>query len=186
MAELFNIRSLPIFKVFVVVVFARSLSALKVPSTITLPSKVSVTFELKSETPTEPEEVVPAPVYIRVAATFAELSVIVILSFGRMCPSEAAEIVAAATACAAESIKETEAWPFHSAKEAATVDVIFELVLSSKINTPPSRDAFIDFEKLIKGAVIVIPVALSIIGTDKEPVLILRPEAMADPDCKVI
>ena len=72
---------LPTFRLFVSVVFAVSLSADRVPSTITEPSKLSTTKALKSEACKEDADVALFPVYILVPALFAELSVTVILSF---------------------------------------------------------------------------------------------------------
>ena len=165
---------LPTFKVLVVVVFAASLSALNVPSTITLPLKVSTTKGPKSEAATEAAEVVPVPVKILVPALFAELSVIVTLSFGRINPSIEAAITAVAAACAA-------AFERLPAKSEAFAADIFELVLSSKVKIAPSRDAFTDFEKVIVLVATVVPVALSMIGTKREPVITVSPDAIADP-----
>ena len=170
---------LPTFKVFVVVVFAASLSALNVPSTITLPLKVSTTKELKSEAATAPAEVVPVPLYIRVPALSAELSVIVTLSFGLRKPSIEAAITAVAAACAAAFVR-------VPAKSDAFAADILELVFSSKVKIPPSRAAFIDFEKLISTVVTVTPLAASIIGTCKDPVATVNPVAIAEPPASVI
>ena len=170
---------LPTFKVFVVVVFAANLSALNVPSTITLPSKVSTTNELKSEAATAPAEVVPVPLYTRVPALFAELSVTVTLSFGLKNPSIEDAITAVAAACAPAFVR-------VPAKSDAFAAEMLPFVLSSKVKIPPSRDAFIDFEKVISILVTVIPFSLSIIGTKREPVTTVSPDEIAEPPARVI
>ena len=149
------------------------------PSTITLPLKVSTTKAPKSEAPTEPAEVVPVPVKIRVPALFAELSVTVTLSFGRRNPSIEDAITAAAASCAAAYVR-------VPAKFEAPVADIFEFVLSSKVKIPPSRDAFTDLENVIVLVATVVPLALSIIGTSNEPVTTLSPDAIAEPAARVI
>ena len=80
--------------------FAVSLSADRVPSTITEPSKVSTTKELKSEACKEDAAVTLFPVYTLVPALLAELSVTVILSFETKSLSSEAAITAVPTATA--------------------------------------------------------------------------------------
>ena len=177
---------LPTLKLFVSVVFAASLPALSVPSTITLPSKVSTTKELKSEVPTEDEEVVPLPVYTLVPALLALLSVTVILSFGLIVLSEAFAITAAAAACAAAVVM--LAW----ANSEAFVADIWLVVDSSKVNTLPPLTPAIPpapantFVRVSSFVAIVDPEALSIIGTFIEPVKVVVPDISAEFEAIVI
>ena len=112
--------------------FAVSLEALSVPSTITLPLKVSVTNELKSDASASLAVAVTAAVYTLVPALFALLSVTVILSLGCILLSGAAAITKAAIAFAFASFKV----PVQLVTLAALKP---EVVDSSKLNTPPPR-----------------------------------------------
>ena len=122
---------LPTFRLFVSVVFAVNLSADRVPSTITEPSKFSTTNELKSVACKEDAAITLSPVYTLVPALFAELSVTVILSFDTKSLSSEAAITALpiATASAFEKLL--------SAKLEAFVALICEVVLSSKVKILP-------------------------------------------------
>ena len=88
---------LPTVRLLLKVALEVSLSALRVPFTITLPSKVSTTKELKSPVPTEVWDCVAEPLYTLVPALSALLSVTVIRSFGLINPSEEFAITCAAT-----------------------------------------------------------------------------------------
>lgn len=158
-----------IFALFVNVVFALNLFACNVPSTITEPSKVSTTNELKFAAVIEPDEVAAEPLYILVPATSALLSVTVILSFGLIVLSLAFAITAEATACA-------EALLRVPAKLLACAADICEVSLSSKVKileplTPstPMLPAF-TFTKLSVFTATVTPSELSIIGIVVLPV----------------
>ena len=122
---------LPTFRLFVSVVFAVNLFADKVPSTITEPSKVSTTKELKSEACKEDAAVTLFPVYTLVPALLRELSVTVILSFDTKSLSSEAAITAVPTATASAFEK------LPSAKLDAFVALIAEVVLSSKVKILP-------------------------------------------------
>ena len=91
------------------------LSALKVPSTITEPSKNSTTKELKSAASASDAVAVAAAVYTLVPVFCALTSISVILSFGRIVLSAAEAITKAATSLATASVNV----PVHDATSAS-------------------------------------------------------------------